>query len=194
MELTVQYKKYKNTTLTRKQKRICLWCITKRKIWWNIMRHMYIYNIMRVLILYNAKFQDNIYRVLQKFCDIFILHISRLEKMIKSWFCFEKMRRKKLYKNCIKRLLFTCSDGFPTLNMNNLHDSATSQRNKNVWKTFFVLHIFRIEKTITSWFFFWKMHRRKLYTSCMNKSLLQNKKRLPNIFVTLNTLGSSTIM
>jgi hypothetical protein len=46
------------------------------------------------------------------------------------------MRREKLYKNYIKKSLLTGSDGFPILNISNLHDSATSQRNKNVWKTF----------------------------------------------------------
>ncbi len=55
------------------------------------------------------------------------------------------MRREKLYKNCIKKFLFTCSDGFPILNMNNLQGSAMSQRSKNVSKTFFVLQISRLE-------------------------------------------------
>jgi hypothetical protein len=49
------------------------------------------------------------------------------------------MRREKLYKNCIKKFLFTCSDGFPILNMNNLQGSAMSQHvehDKNVWNAF----------------------------------------------------------
>ena len=36
---------------------------------------------------------------------------------------------------------------------------------------------------------FWKMRHEKLYISCMNMALLPNKKRLPNIFIMLNTLG-----
>ena len=36
------------------------------------------------------------------------------------------------------------------------------------------------------------MRREKLYKSCMNKSLLKNKKGLPKLFITLNTVCSST--
>ena len=114
--------------------------------------------------------------------------------MIKSRFFFKKIRSEKLYKNCKKKSLLACSDDFSKFKMKDLHDRASFQDNKKVWKTIFVLHISRIEKMITFWFFFGKMHHRKLYTSCVNKSLLQNKNRFPNFFFMLNTLGSSTIM
>ena len=70
------------------------------------------------------------------FTDIFVLHISRPNKMIKSWSFLQKMRHEKLYKNCIKQFCWLAMVTFPLLNMNNLHSTTTSQQNKNVRKTF----------------------------------------------------------
>ena len=68
--------------------------------------------------------------------NIFISHISRPGKMIKSWSFFQKMRREKLYKKCTHQSYWLALVAFSLLNMNNLHGSATSRRNKNVWKSF----------------------------------------------------------
>ena len=104
------------------------------------------------------------------------------------------MRHENLYEKCIKEVLLICSDGFPILNMNNLHVSATSyhtEHNKNVWKTFFVLqwgfiHTACVELSTAH------LSKEKLrYYHFLNPRYTQNKNSLRNIFI---TLGSSTIM
>jgi len=46
--------------------------------------------------------------------DLFVLHVSQLEKMIKSSFFFQKMRRRKLYKNCINKFILENKKVFQT--------------------------------------------------------------------------------
>ena len=108
--------------------------------------------------------------------------------MIKSRFIFQKMRRKKLYKNGINKFLLTCSEG-------------SSHRNKMFGRVFSVLHISRFEKRIKSSFFFRKMYHDKLYTSCRNKSLLacsddfsrtQNEK--PNVSTTSHRITRKKVV
>jgi hypothetical protein len=76
---------------------------------------------------------------IKSFATFFILHISRLEKMIKSWFFFQKMQHEKLYKKYIRKYLLIDSKDFFVVIINNLYDTAMSQcdrGNKNVSKTF----------------------------------------------------------
>lgn len=53
---------------------------------------------------------DTIFSIIKILEDFFILHISQLEKMIKSWFVF-KGASLKAYKSCINKSLLTCSNG-----------------------------------------------------------------------------------
>jgi hypothetical protein len=107
----------------------------------------------------------------KNFATFFIAHISWFENMIKSWFFFEKMRRKKFYKNYIKKSLLNCSDGFSILNMNNLHGSATSQKIK-----MFDNHTVCLRRIFKK--------RSKCY-HFLKSRYMQNRKSLLNIFIML---------
>ena len=72
----------------------------------------------------------------KSFATFLISRISLLEKMIKSWFLFQKMHCEKLYKTLYKQIHIDLFWWLFILNMNDLHGSAVSQRNKNVSKMF----------------------------------------------------------
>ncbi len=86
-------------------------------------------------------------RCTESFATFFILHISRLEKMIKSWFFFQKMQHEKLYKKYIRKYLLIDSKDFFVVIINNLYDTGVSQHDKNACKFFLDFYI--------SWL--WKM-------------------------------------
>jgi hypothetical protein len=78
--------------------------------------------------------------------------------------------------------------------MKKLHDSTTSHntvRSKKGLQDLFVLHVSHLEKMVKPWFAFQKMRRRKLYKSCRNKFLLENKKVFQTLFIVVR---SRTIM
>ena len=74
------------------------------------------------------------------FTKLFISHISRPEKMIKSWSFFAKdapwEALQKLHKASLFTFCWLAMVTFPLLNMNNLHSTTTSQQNENVRKMF----------------------------------------------------------
>jgi hypothetical protein len=49
--------------------------------------------------------------------DFFVLHMSRLRKMIEHWIFFKKMYRRKLYKNCMKQFLYWTRKVFQTFSI-----------------------------------------------------------------------------
>ena len=83
----------------------------------------------------------------------------------------------------------------PIHKMKNLHDSTTSHhivRNKNVLEDLFVLHVSQLKKMIKSSLFFQKMRRRKLYESCTNTFISENKNVFQKHFFVM--MKSRTIM